>query len=46
MDRNWRGKCQCKIGTVLGAGTYGSYGSLEQEAFRAAVIQGVENSKK
>ena len=36
------GSSSVKFGTVLGAGTYGSYGSLEQEAFRAAVIQGVE----
>lgn len=36
------GSASIKFGTVLGTGTYGSYGSLEQEAFRAAVIQGVE----
>lgn len=36
------GSASVKFGTVLGAGTYGSYGSLEEEAFRAAVIQGVE----
>lgn len=36
------GSSSVKFGTILGAGTYGSYGSLEQEAFRAAVIQGVE----
>ena len=40
------GSASVKFGTVLGAGTYGSYGSLEQEAFRAAVIQGVEKIVK
>lgn len=36
------GSSSVTFGTVLGAGTYGSYTSLEEEAFRAAVIQGVE----
>lgn len=36
------GSSSVKFGTILGAGTYGSYGTLEEEAFRAAVIQGVE----
>ena len=42
MDWNWRGKLKIEFSTILGAGTYGSYNSLEEEAFRAAVIQGVE----
>ncbi len=36
------GSSSVKFGTILGTGTYGSYGNLEEEAFRAAVIQGVE----
>lgn len=40
------GSASVKFETVLGAGTYGSYGSLEKEAFRAAVIQGVEKIVK
>ena len=40
------GSSSVSFGTVLGAGTYGSYTSLEEEAFRAAVIQGVEKVVK
>lgn len=40
------GSATVKFGTILGTGTYGSYGSLEEEAFRAAVIQGVEKIVK
>lgn len=40
------GTSTVSFGTVLGAGTYGSYGSLEKEAFRAAVIDGVEKIVK
>ena len=40
------GSSSVTFGTVLGAGTYGSYTSLEEEAFRAAVIQGVEKIVK
>lgn len=40
------GSSSVSFGTVLGAGTYGSYTSLEEEAFRAAVIQGVEKIVK
>lgn len=36
------GSSSVRFGTVLGAGTYGSLPNLEEEAFRAAVIQGVE----
>ncbi|MBR8702014.1 hypothetical protein IX317_001933 [Fusobacterium sp. DD29] len=40
------GSSTVSFGTVLGTGTYGSYGSLEKEAFRAAVIDGVEKIVK
>lgn len=40
------GTSTVSFGTVLGAGSYGSYGSLEKEAFRAAVIDGVEKIVK
>lgn len=36
------GSSSVRFGTVLGAGTYGSLNNLEEEAFRAAIIQGVE----
>ena len=36
------GSSRVEFSTILGTGTYGSYNSLEEEAFRAAVIQGVE----
>lgn len=40
------GTSTVSFGTVLGAGSYGSYGSLEKEAFRAAVIDGAEKIVK
>ncbi len=36
------GSSSVRFGTVLGAGTYGSLPNLEEEAFRAAIIQGIE----
>ena len=36
------GSSSVKFETVLGAGTYGSLNNLEEEAFRTAIIQGVE----
>lgn len=36
------GSSSVRFGTVFGAGTYGSLPNLEEEAFRAAIIQGIE----
>lgn len=40
------GSSSVEFSTILGAGTYGSYTSLENEAFRAAVVQAVEKIVK